>query len=97
MANSKVAPMPNWLLFTVPAAAISALACLIAFGANPVAAQVAGIAGLFSVVAAFVVVPAAIYSLIANRALRTIPQIIGIMFCSLPILAMLASFLFGGI
>lgn len=89
--------MPSWLLFTVPAAAISALTCLIAFGTNPVVVRVAGIVGLFSVVAAFVVVPAAIYSLIANRALRTIPQLIGITFCSLPILAMLASFLFGGI
>ena len=97
MTNSKVAPMPIWILFAVPTAAFAALACLIAFGRNPIVAQVAGIAGLSSVGASFIVVPAAIYTLVVNRGLRTTPQFIGTAFCSLPILGMLASFRFGGI
>ena len=81
----------------MPTTAISAVACLITFGTNLVVAKAAGMAAIFSVAAAFVVAPAAIYSLIANHTLRTIPQLIGTAFCSLPILAVLASFLFGGI
>jgi len=43
------------------------------------------------------VVPAAIYALIANPSLRTLQQGLGVAICALPILGMVAAFLFGGI
>ena len=98
MPNTNIAPMPLWILFSLPAAAFSALTCLIAFGGTvgPVG-FVAGIVGLLSVTASFVVVPAAIYALAANRELRSIPQFVGTALCSLPILGMIASYFLGGI
>lgn len=97
MTNSKVAAMPLWILFGVPAASIAAITCAIAFSSHPVVVDAALLISFCSGFAACVVLPVAIYALSANPALRTVPQGIGIVFCSLPILGMIASMLFGGI
>lgn len=80
-----------WTLLTVPAAAVACMACLIAWGSNPAVAQLAGVGLLVATASAFVVVPVAIYVLVANRELRTFPQVIGTALCALPILGVIAS------
>jgi len=97
MANPRVVEMPIWILLALPATWVVSLFCAIAFRSHPVVVQVSMLAGLFCTTAAFVVVPVAIYALIANPALRTLQQSSGVAFCSLPILGMVAAFLFGGI
>jgi|SRR5690606_31385459 len=97
MTSNEVSAMPSWILYAVPASAGTSMACLLAFGSNPVVGQFAGIVGLFSLAASLVVVPVSIYALVANPKLRTAPRVIGTTACSLPIIGMLASFFGGGI
>ena len=89
--------MPLWILFSVPGVAIVSGACAIAFDSYPIVAGIAGTAGAIAIATSFVVFPVAIWTLAANRQLRTAPQIIGTTLCALPILGMVASLLLGGI
>lgn len=97
MANPKAAAMPIWLLLALPVSWISFLACAIAFGPYPVVVQIALLAGLFSTIVTFVVVPAAIYALVTNPALRSFSQSVAVAFCVLPILGAVASVIWGDI
>ena len=86
MTNIQPAGIPNWVLYSVPSTTIVAMACFVVFESNTTISSAAGVLILFSIAAAFMVVPAAIYALIANRELRNIPQLVGLAFCALPIL-----------
>jgi hypothetical protein len=97
MANPRVVEMPIWILLALPTAWVVSLFCAIAFRSHPAIVQGSVLTSLFCTAAAFVAVPAAIYALIANPSLRTLQQGFGVAICALPILGMVAAFLFGGI
>ena len=89
--------MPIWVLIAIPSVWAVSLICAVAFKSIPAAVQISLLAGLFSIAAAFVIVPTSIYALISNSALRTSKQIAGIALCAIPIVGIFASFFSGGI
>ena len=87
--------MPTPLLFTLSGAWLISLVSLIALDfSTPLKGPLLILMGLSSVVM-FVVVPAAGYALITNKALRTTAQCISFWLCMLCLILLLASFVAG--
>jgi hypothetical protein len=87
--------MPTPLLFTLSGVWLVSLASLITLGFRPPFTGPLLIVMGLSSVAMLVVVPAAGYALITNKALRTAAQCVGFWLCTLCLMLLLATFVAG--
>ena len=93
MSNTQATGIPSWLLYAVPSAFIAAMVWFVVFDSSTSIGAAAGVIVLLSTGAAFIVVPVAIYALLSHRELRTLPQLVGVAVCALPILFVISPFI----
>ncbi|GAB3361849.1 hypothetical protein [Lysobacter tyrosinilyticus] len=89
--------MPTWVLFALPTLSITGFWLAITFGSNPIVVAIAGAIAFFSIAVELIAVPVTILALTSSPPTRTTPRLVGVAFCSLPILGIISAVMFGGI